>query len=271
MAGNLAGKVAIVTGGAGGIGAATCRVMAERGAKVIVADLDGARADAVAAAIRDAGGEAIGVAVDIGDEASIARMFAATLEAYGRLDILDNNAALLTQDFAMRDRDIATMETEVWDRTFHVNTRGTMICCREALKIFEKQRSGVIINTASNLALQGNVIQAAYSASKAAVIQFTRSIATSHGKRGIRCNSVLPGLTASKAALENLPSRLREVVEEETLTPHLGDPMDIAHTVAFLASDEARYITGQTIIADGGTSAHIPGFARLSEFFGVGG
>lgn len=262
MAATLEGKVAIVTGGAGGIGAATCRLMAERGARVVVADLDGARAKAIAGEI---GGDALGLAVDIGDEASVEAMFRSTLDAFGRLDVLDNNAALLTPDYARRDLDIATMETEVWDDTFRVNTRGTMLCCRAALRIMERQGSGSIVNTASNLALQGNVIQAAYSASKAAVIQMTRSIATSHGKRGIRCNAVLPGLTGSKAALGNLPPRLIEIVTEETLTPFLGEPMDIAHAVAFLASDEARYITGQCFVVDGGTSAHIPGFARLSD------
>ena len=167
----------------------------------------------------------------------------------------------------MRDGDIEHMATEDWDATFAVNTRGTMIACREALKIMTPQGTGCIINTASNLALQGNLIQAAYSASKAAVIQMTRSIATSHGKRGIRCNAVLPGLTGTEAALAHLPGELRATVEEETLTPYLGAPADIAHLVAFLASDEARYITGQAFAADGGTSVHIPGFARLSRFF----
>ena len=265
MAAALSGKVAIVTGGAGGIGSATCRLMAGRGAAVVVADLDGERAAAVADGIAAAGGTALALAVDLAEEESIVAMVARTVEAFGRLDVIDNNAALLTADFARRDLDVATMETEVWDRTFRVNTRGTMLCCREALKVMERQGGGVIVNTASNLALQGNVIQAAYSASKAAVIQLTRSIATSHGKRGIRCNAVLPGLTGSAAALANLPPRLIEIVTEETLTPYLGAPEDIAHAVAFLASDEARYITGQCFVVDGGTSAHIPGFARLSD------
>lgn len=269
--GTLEGRVAIVTGGGGGIGAATSRIMAERGARVVIADISADAAHHTLEEVRSQGGDAIAFTVDIGSPEAIAALFDKTVDHYGRLDIIDNNAAALTQDLAQRDMDIANMPLDVWDLTFAVNVRGTMLCCQHALKIMEGQRSGVIINTASNLALQGNVIQAAYSASKAAVIQLSRSIATSHGKRGIRCNAVLPGLTASPAALGNLPQRLREVVEEETLTPYLGHPDDIAHTVAFLASDEARYITGQTIIADGGTSAHIPGFARLSEFFGIGG
>jgi NAD(P)-dependent dehydrogenase (short-subunit alcohol dehydrogenase family) len=262
---SLDGKVAIVTGGAGGIGSATCRLLAERGARVVVADLDAERARAVADTIRANGGTAFAVALDLAEEASIVALVAETVSTFGRLDVMDNNAALLTADYARRDLDVATMETEVWDRTFQVNTRGTMIACREALKVMERQGGGVIVNTASNLALQGNVIQAAYSASKAAVIQMTRSIATSHGKRGIRCNAVLPGLTGSQAALSNLPPRLIEIVSEETLTPYLGAPEDIANVVAFLASGEARYITGQCIVVDGGTSAHIPGYARLSE------
>ncbi|UJW87453.1 SDR family NAD(P)-dependent oxidoreductase [Devosia sp. SL43] len=267
MAYSLDGKVSIVTGGAGGIGAQVCALLADHGARVIVADIAEDRAAALAAELRGTGAEAMHVGVDLADEASIKAMFVATLDAYGRLDVIDNNAALLSAEMAQRDGNIENMATADWDATFSINTRGTMIACREALKIMSPQRSGAIINTASNLALQGNVIQAAYSASKAAVIQMTRSIATSHGKKGIRANAVLPGLTGTPAALAHLPQELRETVEEETLTPYLGAPVDIAHLVVFLASDEARYITGQAIAADGGTSAHIPGYARLQRFF----
>lgn len=142
-----------------------------------------------------------------------------------------------------------------------------MIAARECLRVMEGRGSGVIVNTASNLALQGNVIQAAYSVSKAGMIRMTRSIAASHGKRGIRCNAVLPGLTGTEAALAHLPQVLRDTVAEETLTPYLGQPEDIAAMVVFKCGDEARYITGRAIAVDGGTSAHIPGFARLREFF----
>lgn len=263
---SLDGKVSIVTGGAGGIGSSVCRIMAERGAKVVVADLAVDRAAAFAGELRAGGAQAVHVGVDLADESSVKAMVKATLDAFGRIDIIDNNAALLTPDMARRDGDIEGMDVEVWDAAFSVNTRGTMIACREVLGVMSAQGSGVIINTASNLALQGNVIQAAYSASKAAVIQMTRSIAASHGKRGIRCNAVLPGLTGTEAALAHLPPSLVEIVTEETLTPFLGVPDDIAHLVAFLASDEARYITGQAIAADGGTSTHIPGFARLRSF-----
>jgi NAD(P)-dependent dehydrogenase (short-subunit alcohol dehydrogenase family) len=266
MAASLQGRVAIVTGGAGGIGAAVCRGLADLGARVAVADLDGGRAAAVAAGLPDAAG----FACDMGDERQVVALVAAVQARWGRVDILNNNAALLTPAVAQADGDIAGMETALWDQTFAVNLRGAMIAARECLRLMADQRAGVIINTASNLALQGNVIQAAYSASKAGMIQMTRSIATSHGKRGIRCNAVLPGLTGTDAALSHLPQTLRDVVAEETLTPYLGAPEDIAAMVVFLCTDAARYITGQAIAVDGGTSAHIPGFARLSEFFGVG-
>ena len=266
MTSSLDGRVAIVTGGSGGIGSATCRALAARGARIVVADIMADQAQALAEELNDNGHEAIAVAVDLADEDQIRTMIRQTINAFGRLDILDNNAALLSAEMARADGDIAHMDTEVWDAAFSINTRGTMISCREALKIMTDQKSGSIINTASNLALQGNVIQAAYSASKAAVIQMTRSIATSHGKSGIRCNAVLPGLTGTESALSHLPQELVSIVTEETLTPFLGQPMDIAHLVVFLASDEARYITGQAIAADGGTSIHIPGVARLREF-----
>jgi NAD(P)-dependent dehydrogenase (short-subunit alcohol dehydrogenase family) len=125
------------------------------------------------------------------------------------------------------------------------------------------QRSGAIINTASALALFGADVQAAYSASKAAVLQLTRSIAVSHGKQGIRCNAVVPGLIATQAARDNLPPMLWQIQESENLTPYVGTPEDIAYTVAFLASDEARYITGQSIVVDGGAAAHIAGMAQM--------
>ncbi|MBV7380601.1 SDR family NAD(P)-dependent oxidoreductase [Maritimibacter dapengensis] len=264
MSYSLDGKVTIVTGGAGGIGSEVCRIMGKHGARIVVADLNH---DAARALADELGNQAIAIELDLASEDSIAAMIATTLDHFGRLDVIDNNAALLTAEMARRDGDIEHMATDDWDATYRVNTRGTMIACREALKVMTPQGSGCIINTASNLALQGNLIQAAYSSSKAAVIQMTRSIATSHGKRGIRANAVLPGLTGTAAALSYLPGELRETVEEETLTPYLGTPADIAHLVAFLASDEARYITGQAFAADGGTSVHIPGFARLSRFF----
>jgi NAD(P)-dependent dehydrogenase (short-subunit alcohol dehydrogenase family) len=126
---------------------------------------------------------------------------------------------------------------------------------------------GNIVNTVSNLALQGHIIQAAYSSSKAAIIQMTRAIAASHGRRGVRCNAVAPGMTMTPALHAAFPPVLRQAVEDETLRSQLGEPQDIAEAVAFLASDAARNITGQVLVADGGCASHVPGIAQFRTFF----
>jgi NAD(P)-dependent dehydrogenase (short-subunit alcohol dehydrogenase family) len=264
----LRNKVAIITGAGGGIGSATARLMAQRGASLVLADIDDAAAARTAQLVEEAGSKAVAQRTDLSSEDSIAALVEQAVRAFGRIDVLVNNAADLSPELSRRDRDVETMDAEVWDRSFRVNTRGTMLCCKHALPHMVRSGGGAIVNTASNLGMQGNVGQAAYAASKAAVIQLTRSIATSHGRRGIRCNTVSPGLVLSPAARGNLPPELLDIVGGETLTPALGEPLDIAHVVAFLASDEARYITGHNLVADGGTVAHVPGFARFSELAG---
>ncbi|MEO0032586.1 MAG: hypothetical protein RIS94_2344, partial [Pseudomonadota bacterium] len=233
------GKVAIITGGAGGIGAATARLITARGGKVAIADIMADRAEALAAQLPGA----IAISLDLESEASTEAMIAQTVQHFGRLDVLHNNAALLSPEIAQADGDIEHMATALWDRTFAVNVRGTMIAARAALPHLRETR-GNIVNTVSNLALQGHLIQAAYSSSKAAIIQMTRAIAASHGRAGIRCNAVAPGMTMTPALKAAFPPALRQVVEDETLRDQLGDPEDIAEAVAFLASDAARNITG---------------------------
>ena len=177
----LDGKVAIITGAGGGIGSATALLPSERGARVVLADINAAATERADAEIAAAGGESLVVRLDLADETSVAALIEKTLTRFGTIDILHNNAADLSPELYPLDRDIETMTAEVWDRTFRVNARGTMLCCKYALGPMRRAGSGSIINTASNLALQGSIIQAAYAASKAAVIQLTRSIATSHG------------------------------------------------------------------------------------------
>jgi NAD(P)-dependent dehydrogenase (short-subunit alcohol dehydrogenase family) len=257
------GKVAIITGGAGGIGAATARLMAARGARVVVADIDFARAEALAATLPDA----FAIAVDLEHQSTIKAMIAAVVAHYGQLDVLINNAALLGPDIAQRDGNVEDMDTDLWDRTYRINVRGTMIACREALPHLRATK-GNIVNTVSNLALQGHIIQAAYSSSKAAIIQMTRAIAASHGKHGVRCNAVAPGMTSSPALIEAFPPVLRQLVEDETLRDQLGEPEDIAEALAFLASPAARNITGQVLVSDGGCASHVPGLAGFEQFFG---
>jgi NAD(P)-dependent dehydrogenase (short-subunit alcohol dehydrogenase family) len=262
-------KVAIVTGAGGGIGSATARLLASRGARVVLADIQVQAAERVADLVERAGGSALSLYLDLADEDSIICLVRSALDRFGRIDVLHNNAADLSPDLSVRDRDVEAMEAEVWDRTFRVNVRGTMLSCKHVLPHMAANGGGSIINTASNLGMQGNIGQAAYAASKAAVIQLSRSIATSHGRRGIRCNTVSPGLVMTPAARDNLPPQLHEIVAGETLTPYLGVPEDIANAVAFLASDAARYVTGHNLVVDGGTVAHVPGFARFGELIGA--
>jgi NAD(P)-dependent dehydrogenase (short-subunit alcohol dehydrogenase family) len=255
-------KVAVITGGAGGIGAATARLMAARGAKVAIADIAFDAAQALAAELPDA----LAIALDLEHQSSIKAMIAKAASHYGQIDILHNNAALLGPEIAQADGDIEGMDTELWDRTYRINVRGTMIACREALPHLRATK-GNIVNTVSNLALQGHLIQSAYSSSKAAIIQMTRAIAASHGKQGVRCNAVAPGMTSTPALLEAFPPRLRQLVEDETLRDQLGEPEDIAEAVAFLASPAARNITGQVLVSDGGCASHVPGLAGFRTFF----
>lgn len=259
----LDGKVAIITGGAVGIGAATAQLMAARGARVVIADIAFDAAQALAETLPDA----LAIPLDLESEASTEAMVAETIRHFGRLDILHNNAALLGPDIARQDGDIEHMETALWDRTYAVNVRGTMVACRAALPHLRETR-GNIVNTVSNLALQGHIIQVAYSSSKAAIIQMTRSIAASHGIHGVRCNAVAPGMTMTPALRAAFPPPLREAVEAETLRDQLGEPDDIAQVVAFLASDAARNITGQLLVADGGCASHVPGIAQFRAFLG---
>lgn len=255
--GLLTGKVAIITGAAGGIGAATAELMLARGASVVLADIAFDRAEKLAGELGD---KAFAVHVDLAREDSIKDMISAAVEKFGRLDILHNNAAALGPEIAEADGDVEHMQTRIWDMAFTVNCRGSMIATREALPHLVRSR-GCVVNTVSNLALQGHVIQAAYSASKAAIIQMTRSVAASHGRKGVRANAVAPGMTMTPALKEAFPAHIRKLVEDETLRDQLGEPEDIAEVVAFLASGAARNITGQVIAADGGLASHVPGIA----------
>jgi NAD(P)-dependent dehydrogenase (short-subunit alcohol dehydrogenase family) len=255
---SLKGRVAIITGAAGGLGSAAARLMAARGARLVLADIAFDRVEALAAELE---ADCLPVALDLGDEASIKAMVVAAVARFGTLDVLHNNAADLSPDLGPRDLDILSMPTEVWERTFRVNVRGTMIACREALPHMLRQRRGAIVNMVSSLALQGHIVQNAYSCSKAALIQMTRCIAASHGPSGVRCNALAPGLTLTPQVAKVFPEAVRHLVEKETLRDRLGEPDDLAETVAWLASDAAANMNGQLVVCDGGCTTHVPDIA----------
>ncbi|MDB5584176.1 MAG: hypothetical protein JWR80_9352 [Bradyrhizobium sp.] len=264
---SLQGKIALITGGGSGIGRASAMRMAAQGATVSVSDLRLAAAEDVAAEIRAAGGAASALECDIGDEASVADAVRSVVDAFGRIDILHNNAALTALEVAAQDTDILSIPTEIWDLVMAVTLRGPMLGCRYAVLEMLKRGGGSIINTSSIFGLSAHNQQVAYGCAKAGVNMLTQYVATAFGRRGIRCNAVAPSLIITPATRAFIPDRLKAAHEASTLTPHLGEPEDVAHIVAFLASDEARFVTGQIIRADGGTMAHLPTYADTTRFY----
>ncbi|WP_300400458.1 SDR family NAD(P)-dependent oxidoreductase [Nocardioides sp.] len=259
----LAGRVAVVTGAGSGIGAETARLLARRGATVVVSDLDEPAARAVVDELVDTGATATAVATDVSDEHQVRGLFARVRTDHGRLDVLHNNAAAM--GLATRDPGAVRLDAEVWDATFAVNARGPFLGCKHGIPLMLDSGGGAIVNTSSISAEVGEATITAYGASKAAVSQLTRSVAAQWGKRGIRCNAVAAGLVLSPSGLQ-LPEALRAIYLRHTLTPYLGEPEDIAHVVAFLASDEARYITAQVVRADGGLTDHHPILADFRDW-----
>jgi NAD(P)-dependent dehydrogenase (short-subunit alcohol dehydrogenase family) len=260
----LSGKVAIVTGGASGIGEATAHALAKAGAAVAVADINLAGAEAVAQAIRAEGHEAIPLAVDLTDEALVAEMVAATVAQYGRLDILHNNAADRSE-FRARDVDVLGADVDVWNRILSVNLIGAMLGCKYAVPRMLEDGGGSIINMSSDAGAASDINRPAYAASKAAINALTRSVATFHGKAGVRCNSVAPGLVITPGVRALMDADIEQRYLAHHLTPFVAAPEMIADVIVFLASDESRFITGQVLPVDGGLLAHLPFFAEDTQ------
>ena len=258
----LQGKVAIVTGGGGGIGSAVVRRFVSEGARVAVADVFADSAKAVAEPLGDA---AIAVQFDASDPASVEAMVEKTLEHFGRLDILHNNAAMTDPFKSQQDTDAVTIPLEIWDEIIDVNLRGYLLGCKYAIPHMIAGGGGSIINTASNSGSAGDLARIAYGASKGAIITMTKYIATQHGQQNIRCNSVAPGVVLTEALSKTVPG-LADIIKRHILTPEFGVPDDIAALVAFLASDESRYITGENISISGGGLSHQPHYADLMDF-----
>ncbi len=249
-------KVAIVTGGAGGIGGATARTLAREGACVVVVDIDDEGAARVADDIASTGGRAIFVQTDLSVESEVVSMIASTVAQFGRLDVLHNNAALTESDFLSRDTGVTELSVDVWNRAIAVNLTSQMLTCKHAIPEMVKSGGGSIVNMSSGASLSGDRTRTAYGVSKAGVNALTMYVATGHGKQGIRVNTIVPGLIITDAVRAHLSENALAMLGGATLTPYLGQPDDIADLVVFLASDASRYITGQMIAIDGGMSVH---------------
>ena len=258
----LAGKVAIVTGGGGGIGSAAARRLVSEGARVAVADIFEEAAQRVAEPLGDA---AIAVAFDAASPESVQALVERTVEHFGKLDILHNNAAMTDPVKSMQDTTAVDIPLPVWHEILDINLTGYLLGCRFAIPHMIANGGGSIVNTASNSGSAGDLARGAYGATKGAIITLTKYVATQHGSQNIRCNSIAPGVVLTEALDKTVPG-LKELIKRHILTPEFGTPDDIAALVAFLASDESRYITGENISISGGGLIHQPHYADLKAF-----
>ncbi len=245
-------RVVLVAGGAGGIGTATCVRLAEEGASVVVADLDGDAAAAVAGRIQGAGGTAEATVVDLRDEESVAAAVALAVKAFGGLDVLHANAADLSPETIGQDTDVESLPLEAFDRTIAVNLRGHLLCARQAIPRLLERGGGALVFTSSAAAFAGEPERPSYAMAKSGLGGLVRHVASRWGKAGIRANAVAPGLVLTDTIRESLDPAFRDMALGITRSARLGTPEDIAAMVAFLASDDASWITGQVISVDGG-------------------
>jgi NAD(P)-dependent dehydrogenase (short-subunit alcohol dehydrogenase family) len=254
--GRLAGRVALITGAASGMGAIAAALFAREGARVAVTDIAG-RGEEVAAEIRAEGGEAIFVRMDVGDAAQVESAVARVARELGGLDVLYNNAGIGPPE----DAAIHELESDVWDRVMSVNVRGMYLCCRFGVAVMleaPEPRRASIVNTASIAGLVGNstLPSTAYTVSKGAVMALTKQVAVSYASAGIRCNAVCPGPIETPILEPFLAQQgVRERFEQRIPLGRLGRPEDVAQLALFLASDDSSFITGALVVIDGGITA----------------
>jgi 3-oxoacyl-[acyl-carrier protein] reductase len=243
----LENRVAVITGGAQGIGRAIALGMAREGAKVVVADLQSEKASAVANEVKALGSEALGVEVNVADESSVKRLAEATFADFGRIDILVNDAGIYLKS------SVADMSEADWDRTLDINLGGNFLCCRAFVPAMRAQKSGRIISIASGIGHYGMKQFSHYAASKAAIIGFVKSLARELGPDGITVNAICPG--SANTAMPRGHRTEEEVMQRlrSTPLPHVLEPEDIAGPILFLASDAAAYVTGQSYNINCGT------------------
>jgi NAD(P)-dependent dehydrogenase (short-subunit alcohol dehydrogenase family) len=261
----LQDKVIIVTGAASGMGRASARKCAERGAAVVVADLNGDGAKAVAEGIAAAGGTAVAHQLDLTVEEEVAGLVDTAVSRFGRVDALHNNAYAIHPGAVS---DLVGTSLEAWDWTIRTCLTSQFLCCRAVIPPMITGGGGSIINVSSGNGIAGSLTAAAYGAAKAGVLVLTKYVATQYGKQGIRCNTLVPGWTVGGTSWAKPEAEQTEADRQflssalaDVCLPRLADADDIAPVVAFLASDEAHYVQGTTIEVNGGLLAHMPGLA----------
>jgi 3-oxoacyl-[acyl-carrier protein] reductase len=249
----LESRVVIVTGGAQGIGRAYCQRLAHDGASVVVADIDGPRAEAVADDLRRAELEALAVQTDVADVAATERMAAAAIARYGRIDGLVNNAAMYQRPAVTR-APFEEIPLDEWDRVMAVNLRGVFLCSRAVVPHMKRQGYGKIVNISSGTVFSGTPRFAHYVTSKAGVIGFTRALARELGDSNITVNAVAPGLTQSFDEIDDETLQRFEQISQSRAMKRVQTPQDLVGAIAFLCSSDSDFMTGQTLVVDGGSA-----------------
>jgi 3-oxoacyl-[acyl-carrier protein] reductase len=246
---DLAGQVVVVTGAGNGIGKATAQAIADAGGRVLIAELDAAAGEAAAFEIRDSGGEALACHTDVTSPDSTKAMAHAAFTAFGRIDGLVNNAALMA---SLPRRSWHAIPDAEWDQVMAVNLRGPFLCCRAVWPAMRDGRAGAIVNLSSSRVFEGTPLRLHYTTSKAGIVGFTRALARELGPDGIRVNAVAPGLTLSEQQIAHSdPAYLAEIARGRALS-RPQEVRDVVGAILFLLSSASSFITGQTLTVDGG-------------------
>jgi len=240
----LENKVTVITGAGSGIGKETALLFAKEGAKVVVADVNEKAGEETVVEIKK-NGEGFFVKLDVSNREQAKQMVKTTLEKYGRIDVLINNAGIVQDAF------LSKMTEEQWDKVINVDLKGVFNCTQAVVEVMINQGNGVIINTSSIVGVEGNVGQVNYAAAKAGLIGITKTLAKELGKKGIRVNAVAPGFIATPMT-SNVPEKILEMMKEKTPLRRLGEAKDVAYAYLYLASDEANFVNGAVLCVDGG-------------------
>lgn len=259
----LKGKVAIVTGSTSGIGLGTAKLFAAEGAKVIVCGRTVEKGEAVAAEIREMGGEALYICFDLNKPETVEKLFAETVSKFGKIDILINNAS----NVSLPDGKVGEISLDMWDDIFRTDLRGTFYTIKTVIP-YMLEKGGSIVNIGSMASCGGDLGATAYACAKAGIEMLTKSVALQYGKQGIRCNCVRPGLIVTPQNDKNVPQMLKDIFLNNICVDRYGAPEDIGNICVYLGSDESGFVSGQIMTVDGGMNSHVPTvgeFRKLSS------